>query len=121
MKVPFVDLSREANLLFSDLMKSTEEVLKSGIYINGPNVEEFERLASEYFQVDHSISVGNGSDALTFILRTLEIKSGDEVILPSNSFIATAWSVIAAGAKPVFCDVGNDMLMDKEIITSNEV
>ncbi len=114
MKVPFVDLSREANLLFSELINSTEQVLKSGIYINGPNVNKFENIAAEYFKVEHAISVGNGSDALTFILRTLEIKSDSEIIIPANSFIATAWAVIAAGAKPIFCDVGSDMLLDIE-------
>jgi len=112
MNVPFVDLSREANLLFQDLIKSTEQVLKSGIYINGPNVQKFEKIASEYFQVKYAISIGNGSDALTFILRCLDLKKDDEIIIPANSFIATAWAVIAAGAKPVFCDVNNDMLMD---------
>ncbi len=114
MEVPFVDLSRESELLMTDLIKSTKQVLQSGIYINGPNVKEFERLTAEYFGVEYVISVGNGSDALTFILRTLDLEKGDEIILPANSFIATAWAVIAAGAKPVFCDVGNDMLMDVE-------
>ena len=113
MHVPFVNLSREANLFFPDLIKSTEKVLKSGIYINGPNVKAFEKFASEYFQVKHAVSTGNGSDALTFILRCLNIKKDDEIIIPANSFIATAWAVIAAGAKPVFCDVDSDMLLDK--------
>ncbi len=113
MNIPFVDLSREANLLFPDLIKSTEQVLKSGIYINGPNVQKFEKNASEYFQVKHAISTGNGSDALTFILRCLDLEKDDEIIIPENSFIATAWAVIAAGAKPVFCDVDSDMLLDE--------
>ena len=123
MKVPFVDLTREAKLLMPDLLKSTEDVLKSGIYIDGLYVQKLERNLEEYLGVQNVVSVGNGSDALTFILKSLNLKNTDEVICPANSFIATAWSIVAAGAKPVFCDVKNDLLIDendfKNKITTN--
>ena len=111
MKVPFIDLSREANLLFEELKYETEQVLKSGQYINGPKVKEFEEKFSNYCNVKHTVSLGNGSDGLTFILKSLKIGEGDTVICPANSFIASAWSIIASGAKPIFCDVGEDMLI----------
>ncbi len=111
MKIPFVDLSREANFLMEDLKHQTEEVLKSGLYINGPKVKEFEQSFAAYCNVKHAISIGNGSDGLTFIMKALNIGYGDTVICPANSFIASAWSIIAAGAKPIFCDVGEDMLV----------
>ena len=116
MKVPFIDLSREAEFLFEELKIETEEVLKSGNYINGPKVMQFEKKFAEYCSVDHAISVGNGSDGLTFIMKALNIGKGDTVICPANSFIASAWSIIAAGAEPIFCDVEDDMLISvKEI------
>ncbi len=112
MHIPFVNLSREADLFLPDLLKKTEEVLKSGNYINGKNVKELEEKLAKYLNVKHVISVGNGSDALTFILRSLNLNHDDEIICPANSFIATAWSIIAAGAKAVFCDVNEDFLIN---------
>ena len=111
-KIPFIDLKREANFFMPKLLSVTEKVLKSGNYINGKFVNQFEASVAEYLGVKHAISVGNGSDALTFILRSLQLGKDDEVICPANSFIATAWSIIAAGAKPVFCDVTDDFLLD---------
>ena len=116
MKIPFVDLSREANFLMEELKTETEIVLKSGQYINGPKVKEFEKSFSKYCDVKHSVSLGNGSDGLTFIMKSLNIGHGDTVICPANSFIASAWSIVATGAKPIFCDVGEDML-----ITADEI
>ena len=114
MNIPFVDLSRQAKNFEEDIIDLTRKVLRSGIYINGPYVKEFEKTVAELFGCNHAISVGNGSDALTFILRFLNLQSNDEVICPANSFIATAWAIVAAGAKPVFCDVGDDLLLDPE-------
>jgi len=112
MQIPFINLSREAEHFLPKLLGSTEKVLKSGMYINGPNVQTLEKNLCKYLQVKHVITVGNGSDALTFILKSLDINPDDEIICPANSFIATSWSIVAAGAKPVFCDVGDDFLLD---------
>ena len=112
MNIPFVNLSREADYFLPLLLQKTEKVLKSGIYVNGPNVKELEKKVASYLNVKHVVSVGNGSDALTFILRSLNLTSSDEIICPANSFIATAWSIIASGAKPVFCDVDENFLLD---------
>ncbi len=112
MLVPFVDLKREANICLKEILKSTEKVIKSGHYINGPNVYELEKKLKEFLNVKHVITLGNGSDGLTFILKSIGIKEGDEVICPANSFIASSWSIKAAGAKPVFCDVLDDLLLD---------
>ena len=112
MEVPFVDLTREANTCMNELLKCTKEVLQSGIYINGKCVKELENSLSKYLGVKHVITVGNGSDALTLSMKALNLTSLDEVICPANSFIASSWSIIAAGGKPVFCDVGPDLLID---------
>ena len=65
LKIPFVDLKREAKFFSKELMSETEKVLKSGMYINGESVNQFENSVSEYLKVKYTISVGNGSDALT--------------------------------------------------------
>ena len=114
MKIPFVDLKREANFLLDEIKNETEEVIKSGIYINGEKVNKFEKSFADYCGVKHAISIGNGSDGLTFIMKSLNIGKGDQVICPANSFIASAWSIVAAGAEPLFCDVSDDLLLSIE-------
>ena len=61
MNIPFINLSREAEHFLPFLLKKTEKVLKSGIYINGPNVKELEKKVASYLNVKHVVSVGNGS------------------------------------------------------------
>ena len=95
MKVPFIDLTREARFCASELSASFSSTIASGQYINGPSVRELESLIADYIGVDHCVTVGNGSDALVFILRSLGVSSGDEVICPGNSFIASSWAIRA--------------------------
>src|ERR671924_1708358 len=80
-------------------------VARSGRYILGPEVEAFESEFAAYLGVRHCVGVANGTDALTIALRALGIRPGDEVVMPSFTFYATAEAAIAAGAKPVFCDI----------------
>lgn len=82
-----------------------EAVVKAGRYVLGPEVEAFERELAEYLGVRHVVGVANGTDAITIALRALGIQAGDEVVLPSFTFYATAEAVVSAGARPVFCDV----------------
>jgi dTDP-3-amino-3,4,6-trideoxy-alpha-D-glucose transaminase len=80
-------------------------VARSGRYILGPEVEAFEREFAAYVGVSHCVGVANGTDALTIALRALGISPGDEVVMPSFTFYATAEAAIMAGATPVFCDI----------------
>ncbi len=80
-------------------------VARSGRYILGPEVEAFEREFAAYLGVRHCVGVANGTDALTIALRSLGIGPGDEVVMPSFTFYATAEAAIVAGATPVFCDI----------------
>ena len=86
------------------------EVAASGKYILGPEVSAFEEEFAAYLGVRHVVGVGNGTDALTIALRSVGVKPGDEVVLPSLTFYATAEAAVNAGATPVFCDVDPDTM-----------
>ncbi|RXL82724.1 erythromycin biosynthesis sensory transduction protein eryC1, partial [Citrobacter sp. AAK_AS5] len=80
---------------------ATERVLASGWYILGPEVDAFEAEWAAYCGAAHAVGLANGLDALILALRALDIGPGDEVIVPSNTYIATWLAVTAVGAKPV--------------------
>lgn len=101
MKIPFLDLTAPYNELQFELDAAYRRVMESGWYILGQETEAFESEFAAYCGVKHCIGVGNGLDALHLILRALDIGSGDEVIVPSNTYIATWLAVSYAGATPV--------------------
>lgn len=123
MQVPFVDLSWQYNQIRDELLKRVDAIGRSGIFILGPNVEEFEAKMANFLGVRRVVGVGNGSDALWLPLKALGIGPGDEVITAGNSFIASAWAIAAAGATPVLADVGCDMNISadsvRDLITTN--
>jgi dTDP-3-amino-3,4,6-trideoxy-alpha-D-glucose transaminase len=90
------------------LSDALDRVARSGRYILGPEVEAFEREFAEYLGVRHCVGVANGTDALTIALRALGVGPGDEVVMPSFTFYATAEAAIVMGATPVFCDIDPD-------------
>ena len=81
-------------------------------YILGPAVREFEQAFAKYCEVGHCIGVGNGTDAIELAVRALDIGPGDEVLVPANTFIATALGVVRAGATPVLVDSDEFYLLD---------
>lgn len=104
MKVSFMDLSRMHKSLKNELKKAIDEVIDKNSYILGEKVEKFEENFASYCNVKYAAGVSTGTDALELILRAYNIGRSDEVILPVNSFIATASAVTFANAKPVFVD-----------------
>ena len=90
------------------LSAAVDRVVRDGRYILGPEVEAFEREFAAYLGVRHCIGVANGTDALTIALRALGVGPGDEVVMPSFTFYATAEAALVAGATPVFCDIDLD-------------
>ena len=87
------------------LSEALERVARSGRYILGPEVEAFEEEFASYLGVRHCIGVANGTDALTIALRALGVGPGDEVVMPSFTFYATAEAALVLGAEPAFCDI----------------
>ncbi|ETR71765.1 MAG: DegT/DnrJ/EryC1/StrS aminotransferase [Candidatus Magnetoglobus multicellularis str. Araruama] len=99
--IPFLDL-QQINLKHKQAIQSAmNSVLESGWYILGEQVNGFEKEFANYCQAKHCVGVGNGLDALHLILRALDIKTGDEVIVPANTYIATWLAITYAGAIPV--------------------
>jgi len=100
-KIPFLDLHAGYLELKSEIDEAVSRVLDSGWYILGPEVESFEEEFATYCQTKFSIGVANGLDALTLALRAMDVGTGDEVIVPSNTYIATWLAVSQCGATPV--------------------
>jgi len=107
-----IPLSRP--IITEEMKRQVLEVLDSGRFANGPNVEQFEELFASYCNAKWATAVTNGTSAMYIALRALDIGIGDEVACPSFSFIATASPLLLLGAKPVFIDIGDDYTMDIE-------
>lgn len=101
MQVHFLDLARHHQLIRSQLDAAYQRVMNSGWFIMGPELAAFESEFAAYSEVKHCIGVGNGLEALHLLLRAYGIGPGDEVIVPSNTFIATWLAVSQCGATPV--------------------
>jgi dTDP-4-amino-4,6-dideoxygalactose transaminase len=109
--VPFLDMIRVNAEFREDLENALRAVFDHGRFVGGPEVELFETTFARYCGTDYAVGVGNGTDALELILAALGIGHGDEVLVPTNTFVATAEAVIAVGARPRFVDVLPDTLL----------
>jgi len=101
MKIAHLDLKAAHDELRDELDQAFRRVMQAGWFIHGQEVASFEQEFSRYCEVQHCIGVGNGLDALHLILRAYEFGAGDEIIVPSNTFIATWLAVSNCGATPV--------------------
>jgi dTDP-4-amino-4,6-dideoxygalactose transaminase len=105
MPVPLFDTSTPRAPLRGELRAAIERVLDSERYILGPEVQAFERELADYCATTHAVGVANGTEAITIALRAMGVGAGDEVVVPSFSFYASAEAIPPAGAIPVFCDI----------------
>jgi len=105
VKVRFVDLSAQHQPLELEIKDVFSRVLANGSFVLGPEVEKFEKMFASYCQVEHCVTVSNGTAALQLVLQGLGVGPGDEVITVAHTFIATAEAINAAGARPVFVDI----------------
>jgi dTDP-4-amino-4,6-dideoxygalactose transaminase len=101
LQTPFVDLTRQHRDIATEIDQAIRSVLDSGWFILGPQVEAFEQEFATFSHTRHCVGVGNGLDALVLLLRAYGVGPGDEVIVPSNTFIATWLAVSQVGATPV--------------------
>ncbi|HWE34141.1 MAG TPA: DegT/DnrJ/EryC1/StrS family aminotransferase [Solirubrobacteraceae bacterium] len=105
MQVPMTVMDNSDPALVRELVGAIEELAGTGAFIGGPAVDSFERAFAGYAEAQHAIGVASGTEALTLAVRALGLEPGDEVIVPANSFIATAEAVVLAGGLPQFADV----------------
>ena len=108
MKIPycsFLPMERELN---AEIREAFDRVLQNSWYIGGDEDKEFEKRFAAYCGTEYCVGTGNGLDALTLVLKALGVGPGDEVIVPANTFIATALAVSRNGAKPVLVDAKED-------------
>jgi len=105
LRVPFLDVHAGYAELKDEVDAAVDRVLLSGQYILGPEVENFEQDFAAYCDAKYAVGVGNGLDALVLALRAADIGAGHEVIVPSNTFIATWLAVSQCGAIPVPVDM----------------
>lgn len=103
--IPLIDLKAQNDSIKSEVDKAISSVISGNYFIGGGELTNFENNFAKYCGKEHCIGTSSGSTALYSVLKVLGIKEGDEVILPVNTFIATAFSVTLCGAKPVFIDV----------------
>ena len=106
--IPCLDLQKQHAQVKTEVFEAFEKVYAKTAFSGGPFVEEFENAFAKYSETNYAIGVNNGTTALHLAMLTLGIGYGDEVIIPANTFIATAWGVSHANATPVFVDCDAD-------------
>ncbi|WEK19669.1 MAG: DegT/DnrJ/EryC1/StrS family aminotransferase [Candidatus Pedobacter colombiensis] len=107
-RIPCLDLQGQHQKIKSEIFEAFEKVYAKTAFSGGPFVQEFEDLFATYIGAEYAIGVSNGTTALQLAMLTLNIGPGDEVIMPANTFIATAWGASHVGATPVFVDCDAD-------------
>ncbi len=103
--VPMLDVNRQNAPLQAEIERSIGEIARTGAFVHGPACRQFEEAMASYCGVKHALGCASGSDALLLALMALDVGPGDEVVLPSFTFFATAAAVWRLGARPVFADI----------------
>src|SRR5881409_1941666 len=105
MAIPLFDTATPLKPLRAELREAIERVVDSGHFVRGPEVEAFERELASFVGAAEAIGVANGTDAITIALRAMGVGPGDDVVVPSFTYYASAEAIPPTGARPVFCDV----------------
>jgi dTDP-4-amino-4,6-dideoxygalactose transaminase len=111
-RINCLDLKGQHQLIKAEIFEAFEKVYENTAFSGGPFVEEFEKNYAKFIGTDYAVGVSNGTVALHLAMLALGIGPGDEVIIPANTFIATAWGVSHAGATPVFVDCDDTWNID---------
>ncbi|MGE3313504.1 MAG: DegT/DnrJ/EryC1/StrS family aminotransferase [Planctomycetaceae bacterium] len=120
-RIPILDLAPEIDALWDEIQKAMHDVVRSGHFILGPQVQAFEKEAAEYLGAAYAIGCNSGTDALVIGLRALGIGPGDEVITSSFTFFATAEAISMVGATPVFVDIEPESMNVDPALIEREV
>lgn len=107
-RIPLVDLKAQVPEIEAEVREAWDDILKNTAFIMGARVQGFEEAFAEFCEVPHCVGVANGTDAVEIALRAAGVGKGDEVIIPANTFIATALAAARAGATPVLVDVDEE-------------
>jgi dTDP-4-amino-4,6-dideoxygalactose transaminase len=105
LSIPFNDLSIQWRQIEGKALPDIHRLFESGAFSLGPFVAQFEQAAADYLGIAHAIGVNSGTSALHLALIAAGIGPGDKVLIPSHTFVATAWGVLYVGAMPVLCDI----------------
>jgi dTDP-3-amino-3,4,6-trideoxy-alpha-D-glucose transaminase len=105
MSIPMFDTATRLQPLRAQLRDAIERVIDSGQFVRGPEVDAFERELASFVGTAEAVGVANGTDAITIALRAMGVGPGDEVVVPSFTFYASAEAIPPTGARPVFCDI----------------
>jgi dTDP-4-amino-4,6-dideoxygalactose transaminase len=111
-QIPLVDLKAQHAEIADEVTRGMAKVIEDTAFVLGPQVREFEEAFARFCGVPHCVGVANGTDAIELSVRALGLGPGDEVIVPANTFIASALGVVRAGAKPVIVDCDEHQLLD---------
>ena len=108
LPIPFTDLSVQWRQIEDKALPDIQRLFQNGAFSLGPFVAQFEQAAADYLGIAHAIGVNSGTSALHLALIVAGIGPGDKVLVPSYTFVATAWAVLYVGATPVLCDIEED-------------
>jgi len=117
--IPFFNYSALFASQEKELLEIVTEVMRRGAYIMQKDVFEFEASLAKFLKVKHAFGVADGTEALIIALKCSGVQPGDEVIVPSHTFIASVNSIIFAGATPVLVDCGKDHMIDPDSVVAN--
>jgi len=121
-KIPFVDLAGENQIYVEEILENIKNIILSGNYILGENLNAFEFNIQNIYKNSYCVGLNSGADALFLGLKCLNLDQSSEVVVPANSFIASAWAVVNAGYKLRFCDVGESMnVTSKSLLQSTNI
>lgn len=120
----FMDLDYQLSSIDEEVFPKIKEIIGNNEFIGGAELKMFEKEFSEYIKCKHCVGVGNGTDALEIAIETLDMPKGSEIIVPSNSFVASSEAVTRCGHKVVFADIDKETLLITpnnidEVITDN--
>lgn len=116
MKVPFVDPSKNYNMIKNDIDEAYFEVMSNGDLIDRDQLKSFEKNLAKFVGTKYAVGLNSGYDALHISLRAAGIGSGDEVIVPAHTFVATCSAVVNVGSSPILVDVGKDFNINPDLI-----